>query len=218
MERDGYLELMARLATRPQLEHTDPYFTKLNKLRLYYLQNEGKIIAWDRKYPFYMYDKDPVDWMAGDNLTTIEQYAWMVIEAKGRMPLYPQYPVGRFVIDFANPNRKIGVELDGRDFHDRDRDTERDQILKRLGYTIVRITGSEMNRSNFKDWSDWDNGLHEDENLENIEDWIMNTGDGVLEAVKVFKFNGSLRSHKPHHAWFVDLCHRSIGKHRLVDW
>jgi hypothetical protein len=165
-----------------------------------------------------MYDKDPVDWMAGDNLTTIEQYAWMVIEAKGRMPLYPQYPVGRFVIDFANPNRKIGVELDGRDFHDRDRDTERDQILKRLGYTIVRITGSEMNRSNFKDWSDWDNGLHEDENLENIEDWIMNTGDGVLEAVKVFKFNGSLRSHKPHHAWFVDLCHRSIGKHRLVDW
>jgi len=77
-----------------------------------------------------------IDW----KFTPIEEYAWHDIRSIG-VPLYPQFPVDRYFIDFADPYLKIGVELDGKDFHSPERDRPRDERLWALGWRIYRIAG-----------------------------------------------------------------------------
>ena len=45
--------------------------------------------------------------------------------------LYPQYPVGNCIVDFGNPVLKIGLGLDGAEYHDSVKDYKRDLGLKR---------------------------------------------------------------------------------------
>jgi very-short-patch-repair endonuclease len=62
-----------------------------------------------------------------------------------------QYPVGRYRLDFAFPDVKLGVEIDGHDYHHASkeqvrRDYERQRRLMAQGWTILRYTGSEVYR------------------------------------------------------------------------
>jgi very-short-patch-repair endonuclease len=76
------------------------------------------------------------------DFTPIERLAWMDIRGSG-LPLYPQFPVGRVFIDFADPVLKIGVELDGAAFHQHARDYARDASLAKQGWRIFRVPGRE---------------------------------------------------------------------------
>ena len=66
--------------------------------------------------------------------------------------LKPQHAVfdGRYRIDFALPDRKIGIELDGYAWHsDRDtftKDRARQRELEADGWRIIRVSGSEINK------------------------------------------------------------------------
>ncbi|MDB5612127.1 MAG: hypothetical protein JWP25_9027 [Bradyrhizobium sp.] len=70
--------------------------------------------------------------------------------------LEPQAQIGRFRVDFfisvpANMSRRLVVECDGHDFHERTkeqaaRDRSRDRALQMAGYEIFRFTGSELHR------------------------------------------------------------------------
>lgn len=75
--------------------------------------------------------------------TPIEAIAWDQIRMLGT-PLYPQVPVDRVFLDFANPYYKIGLELDGAEYHDRQRDLARDEVLLKQGWHIYRIKGFEI--------------------------------------------------------------------------
>lgn len=59
-----------------------------------------------------------------------------------------QYEVGPYRLDFAFPDVKLCVEADGKDFHSAPDDIARDQrrtkYLGRLGWTVIRFTGSEI--------------------------------------------------------------------------
>jgi very-short-patch-repair endonuclease len=79
-----------------------------------------------------------LDWVP--IMTPIEVDAWGDIRRHG-LPLYPQFPVGRRFIDFADPYLQIGVELDGAAYHNEQDDTARDLDLWRNGWRIFRITG-----------------------------------------------------------------------------
>ncbi|HEX4334111.1 MAG TPA: DUF559 domain-containing protein [Usitatibacter sp.] len=50
-------------------------------------------------------------------LTPIELQMWSLIRSQP-VPFYPQYPVGGYFIDFANPREKIGIECDSRAWHE----------------------------------------------------------------------------------------------------
>lgn len=72
--------------------------------------------------------------------------------AKGRLPgLRCQYRVDPYIIDFAIPGRMIAIEIDGHDYHStlpqRENDNRRARNLSKLGWVVVRFTGSEV----FKD-------------------------------------------------------------------
>lgn len=77
-------------------------------------------------------------------MTPIEIQFWH--EARAMLTgVWPQYPVGRFIADFAMPVLKIAVECDGRAYHDPARDEARDAEMARMGWTVYRVTGSQCN-------------------------------------------------------------------------
>ncbi len=114
--------------------------------------------------------------------TPIEDDAWQSIRGYG-VPFYPQFPVLNYFIDFGNPVRRIGLELDGAQWHDRDRDLVRDRRLYDEGWTIFRIPGRQTKVS-------YDNPFDcEEEEEHKIRHWLMNTSDGVIYAIKECYFS-----------------------------
>ena len=98
---------------------------------------------------------DPSSFGEYFRMTPIESATWERIR-EVRAVFYPQYPVGKFFADFANPVAKVVIECDGLEFHqDRASDAERDGRFHALGWTVYRIPGrlcvSEFNEDEMKD-------------------------------------------------------------------
>lgn len=74
------------------------------------------------------------------DFTPIERRAWEDIRSFG-LRMYPQYPVGRRFVDFGDPERQIAVELDGRAYHDLERDLARDEELRAVGWSVFHVPG-----------------------------------------------------------------------------
>lgn len=109
-----------------------------NRIREHYRIRREKILA----QPSYRWGIDPYAWMsAGITMTPIENGVWHDIRCEG-MVLYPQYPVGRFFVDYANPVARVAVECDGAAYHqDKEKDARRDRELSQMGWTVYRISG-----------------------------------------------------------------------------
>ena len=62
--------------------------------------------------------------------------------------LYPQHPVGKYRLDFAIPDKRIAIELDGHEYHktkfQRTHDAKRDRWLFGQGWNVLRFTGTEI--------------------------------------------------------------------------
>lgn len=92
---------------------------------------------------------DAYAWEGMVHMTPIESWLWQDIRECDCV-LYPQYPVGRVFLDFANPKAKVGIECDGAAYHqDKAKDAARDKLLQDMGWTIYRISGSDC-------WTDSD--------------------------------------------------------------
>lgn len=76
-------------------------------------------------------------------LTPIEH---QLLAAFRDMDLRPQVQFGidRFRVDFAFPEVRLAVEADGRAWHDARRDAARDRKLRRMGWEVIRFTGSRI--------------------------------------------------------------------------
>lgn len=85
---------------------------------------------------------DPYFYPFFENLTPIERNVWSEIRAFG-LPMYMQFPVLDFFLDFADPVKKIGIEADGKKFHENTQieDAIRQKKLEDEGWKIYRITG-----------------------------------------------------------------------------
>lgn len=73
----------------------------------------------------------------------------------GSLIIVPQYVVGPYRVDFAlrfdGTRRRLVVECDGFEFHDRNieqaaADKARDRFLLKSGWPVMRFTGSEITR------------------------------------------------------------------------
>lgn len=62
--------------------------------------------------------------------------------------IYPQHPVGKYRLDFAIPDKRIAIELDGHEYHktkyQRTHDAKRDRWLYGQGWHVLRFTGTEI--------------------------------------------------------------------------
>ena len=73
----------------------------------------------------------------------IEEDAWNAILECG-LSMFPQYPVGRYFVDFGDPWRRQAIECDGAAYHDARRDARRDAALRGLGWSVLRIPGKSL--------------------------------------------------------------------------
>lgn len=109
-----------------------------NAIRAFYREAEPDILAagsWEWGIDPYLWHNGMI-WM-----TPIEEFLWHDIRAMGAV-LYPQYPVGRFFVDFANPAAKVAIECDGAAYHlDKAKDARRDAELAAIGWRIYRAPG-----------------------------------------------------------------------------
>ena len=147
------------------------------------------------------------DWVT--KFTPIEERAWMTIRCLGT-PLYPQFPLFNYFIDFANPYFRIGLELDGRAYHDEDKDRARDSMLVDYGWKIFRIKGSET-VAPYTPIDELDPEAEDGYFEEALEHWLFNTSDGVITALDHVYFQDR--------RWaYHDLAIETLDKHRLVDF
>jgi very-short-patch-repair endonuclease len=154
--------------------------------RQIYMENIPKILEasqkdikqWSQVYYF--------DWLS--HFSPIEKIAWSSIRETGKIVLYPQFPVFNFFIDFANPFLRLGLELDGKDFHNEHKDFEKDIKLKRFGWKIFRVSGKEANEIYLTNNELDERGIVGKEKKEAIEHWVLNTCDGVINSIKYWYF------------------------------
>lgn len=107
-----------------------------------------------------------------ENMSPIEKLLWYDIKDYG-LPLYPQFPIGRYFVDFGDPVKKIAIEADGREFHkDIQKDTDRQLKIESEGWKVYRITGSEIHNDESSESfiKQIKNNHYCDKNYETIED------------------------------------------------
>lgn len=90
---------------------------------------------------------DAYEWSEFIELTPIEYSLWCEIRCAD-LVMYPQYPVGRYFVDFASPRAKVAIECDGHAYHlDKAKDAARQKDIEALGWTVYRITGRDCHTS-----------------------------------------------------------------------
>ncbi len=125
-----------------------------------------------------------------DEMTPIEKAAWQALRVEN-VVMYPQYPIANMFLDFANHKLKIAIEMDGRDYHEIGRDKQRDAKLKKLGWTVYRVPGSECCTRVSRKWEN-DPKLFDYPEMhyhEQMCDFYHNSIDGVVRALAYTYFN-----------------------------
>lgn len=84
--------------------------------------------------------------------TVHETILWAYLRSRrlGGLKFRRQFPICRFIVDFCCFEKKIIVELDGRQHGEKEhakRDRIRDEILRAKGYKILRVWNSEINNN-----------------------------------------------------------------------
>jgi very-short-patch-repair endonuclease len=80
------------------------------------------------------------------NSTDTEQHLWRHLRDRqiGGFKFRRQQPLGRYVVDFVNLEKKVVVELDGRQHALDPGDKTRDEWLRTEGYMILRFWDNQV--------------------------------------------------------------------------
>jgi very-short-patch-repair endonuclease len=206
---DEWLERRAKLKQlKLEFASLETIQQKWGYLRKIYAELMPDILAASAQSKWRMIDPYFIDW--APFLSPIEYDAWQSIRNKG-LPFYPQFPILNYFIDFANPRFKIGLELDGKDYHDPIKDKARDERLFEEGWRIFRVAGAEC-YTPFKQYEEIRQLDYENERDEALVNWLCHTSDGVIESIKIFYFRND--DAPPHLA----LAARSLMQHKLVNF
>jgi hypothetical protein len=96
-------------------------------------------------------------------------------------PMYPQYPVGKYWLDFGNPYYKVGIEADSKAHHDLEKDIIRDRELQKMGWKVYHIPSRLSFTQKVVDTSCV---YDDDEEYEPVwKEYLTETLDGVLECI-----------------------------------
>lgn len=169
--------------TKQAIEYPQTRWERFDALRKAYADIEG------RRTGAYF-----VDWMAV--FTPIERAVWNDIRCAG-LPMLPQIPVGRRFVDFGDRERKIAIECDGAQFHDAEKDRDRDIELAALGWTVYRLPGDVCTRTIDIDddelamYNDGFRSIEEDGTPGIIKAWLHQTSEGFIEALAFLVYGRS---------------------------
>jgi very-short-patch-repair endonuclease len=186
-------------------------------LRQYYMDAMPEIISLAQQSLTTWADIYPFDWKFNAN----ERSLWSSIRHRP-MVLYPEFPVLNRFVDFGNPFLGIAIEADSKQFHDRSADIKRDETFLRIGWKTFRVTYEE----NMKEFTEL-SGIAElqadefdGEAMEKLEDWMLNTSDGVVDAIQFFYFmtDEARAGRMTRFPGYYGLAEDTLKKHRHVDF
>lgn len=149
--------------------------------------------------PYFM------DW----SFTPIEDAAWQDIRGF-YLPMLPQVPVLNYFIDFGDPVKKIGIECDGKQWHDKVKDAKRDKQLAEVGWKIFRIPGHVCVRVLT---NPWELDIDVDNFDEIVHEWFINTSTGIIYSVMQLHYKDGLSDLVEKH---YDSFKMSLDLHRSV--
>lgn len=194
------------------IANSDNIWDTLNALRLFYRDNEPQILQLAAHNPRKFYDIFSFDFERF--FSPIELFAWRSIRCNS-MVLYPQYPALNYILDFANPYFKIGLELDGKEFHEAGKDTIRDQKLyDKEGWKIFRIAGDEALRNIDKPLAN----NYRPDTFEYLGRYFHNTMEGVLEAINQIYFFTDKKCYDSEDEWIYKTCIETLAQHKLANF
>jgi len=80
------------------------------------------------------------------NSTDTEKYLWKYLRGKQLtgFKFRRQHPIGKYIVDFVNLERRIIIELDGGQHLENKKDELRDKWLKERGYDVLRFWDNEV--------------------------------------------------------------------------
>lgn len=134
------------------------------------------------------YNAYPIDWTI--IFTPIEKAAWNEIRCRN-LPFWPQFPIGKYFADFANPIKKLVIECDGAAFHSSQQDAFRDAYMTANGWSVYRISGADCKRILRNPWekiSDLGLSMDDAEARRLVSDWLNTTVDGLIAAIAYVHF------------------------------
>lgn len=82
---------------------------------------------------------------------------------------WPEYPIGKYFVDFADPVHKIVIECDGAQFHaDKEKDKTRQLEIESLGWTVIRFNAAQILSDLYGKYLDAASLIYESD----IKDWL----------------------------------------------
>lgn len=204
-----YLSAMPRAnQLKERFQSASAITDKWGLLRQIYMEKMPEIWEASELDPLGQTDPYFVDWAV--KFTPIEKLAWHSIRSQG-VPLYPQFPLFNHFVDFANPFHRVGLELDGKEWHDEKKDRERDQKFAEFGWRIFRVPGREA-MAQFEEPGEIAErgGTKQDQKIA-LEHWLLNTCDGVVASIDRVCFRKEADA-------YDGIAFRSLVAHRLADF
>ena len=78
-------------------------------------------------------------------MTDAERLLWSKLRRKQLgYKFRRQVPIGKYIVDFLCPSKKLIIEVDGSQHINSDYDRRRDEYLRSKGYTILRFWDNEV--------------------------------------------------------------------------
>ena len=81
-----------------------------------------------------------------NNSTDTEKYLWKYLRGRQleEFKFRRQHPIGKYIVDFINLERKIIIEVDGGQHSENKKDKLRDKWLEEKGYEVLRFWNNEV--------------------------------------------------------------------------
>ena len=215
-EKDDYMAKLSEM-----YERAGGAFERRVILRQYYMDAMPEIIARARQDLRARRDVYPFDFL-GYQFTPNEYALCQSIRSRP-LPMYPEFPVLNYFVDFGNPYLRIALEADSKEFHtDEEKDINRDTKLLQVGWKTFRVSYEE-NVTPTKEIAEIGDLMLEGlttEASDELENRMLHTSDGVVDAIDFFYFMlpeeraRRIRSFPQ----FLRLADETLKKHRLVDF
>lgn len=164
-------------------------------IKRFYIAAGSDIVSQKKRLYFKAYNTPIWKFM-----NEVEQDFYQQLRSIGGLSLYPLYFVHGFFIDFANPFLKIGVEIDGKQFHDTDKDRERDEILDSDGWVIFRISAKDVlkNQLYLSDLDEKFPNYSDRYAQEALKDFFKNYCTGLIYALR-FRYYDKISEKSPYY-------------------
>lgn len=105
-------------------------------------------------------NKNGLDW----KMSAIENLAWNILRANFNCRNFnPEYPIGKYFADFADPIKKIVIECDSKRYNGdaAEKDYERQRVIESLGWTVYRFGSYQIYSERYKDISSRDGSFYD---------------------------------------------------------